>query len=39
MVTGNRERRLSKLKKDLIEGNHPSEIIDHTFTKCLQPKT
>ena len=38
IVTDNRETRLSKLKKQLIERNHPPEIIDYTFTKCFQPK-
>ena len=38
IVTDNRETRLSELKKHLIERNHPSEIIDYTFTKCFQPK-
>ena len=37
-VTDNREKRLSNLKKHLIERNHPPEIIDYTFSKCLQPK-
>ena len=38
IVTDNREKRLSELKKHLIERNHPPEIIDYTFTKCYQPK-
>ena len=38
IVTDNREKRLSELKKHLIERNHPPEIIDYTFTKCFQPK-
>ena len=38
IVTDNREKRLSGLKKHLIERNHPPEIIDYTFTKCFQPK-
>ena len=38
IVTDNREKRLSELKKHLIERNHPTEIIDYTFTKCFQPK-
>ena len=38
IVTDNREKRLSELKKHLIETNHPPEIIDFTFTKCFQPK-
>ena len=32
------EKRLSELKKYLIERNHPPEIIDYTFAKCFQPK-
>ena len=31
-------KRLSELKKHLIERNHSPEIIDYTFTKCFQPK-
>ena len=38
IITDNREKRLSELKKHLIERNHPPEIIDYTFTKCFQPK-
>ena len=38
IVTNNREKRLSKLKKHLIERNQPPEVIDYTFTKCFQPK-
>ena len=38
IVTDTREKRLSKLKKHLIERNHPPEIIDYTFTKCFQSK-
>ena len=38
IVTDNREKRLSELKKHLIERNHPPEIIDYTFTKCFQSK-
>ena len=38
IVTDNREKRLSELKKHLIERNYPPEIIDYTFTKCFQPK-
>ena len=38
IVTDNREKRLSKLKKHLIERNHPPEIIDDIFTKCFQSK-
>ena len=38
IVTDNKEKRLSELKKHLIERNCPPEIIDHTFTKCFQPK-
>ena len=38
IVTDNREKRLSELKKHLIERNHPPEITDYTFTKCFQPK-
>ena len=37
IVTDNREKRLSELKKHLIERNHPPETIDYTFTKCFQP--
>ena len=38
IVTDNSEKRLSELKKHLIERNHPPEIIDYIFTKCFQPK-
>ena len=38
IVTDNREKRLSELKKHLIERNHSPEVIDYTFTKCFQPK-
>ena len=38
IVTDNREKRLSQLKKHLIERNNPSEIIDYTFTKWFQLK-
>ena len=38
IVTDNREKRLSELKKHLIERNHPPETINYTFTKCFQPK-
>ena len=38
IVTGNREKILSEIKKHLIERNHPPEIIDYTFIKCFQPK-
>ena len=38
IVTDNREKRLSELKNDRIERNHPPEIMDYTFTKCFQPK-
>ena len=38
IVTDNREKRLSELKKHLIERNYPPETIDYTFTKCFQPK-
>ena len=34
IVTDNREKRLSELKKHLIERNYPPQIIDYTFTKC-----
>ena len=38
IVTDNREKRLSELKNNRIERNHPPEIMDYTFTKCFQPK-
>ena len=38
IVTDNREKRLSELKKHLIERNHPPATIDCTFIKCFQPK-
>ena len=38
IVTNIREKRLSELKKHLIERNQPPEIIDYTITKCFQPK-
>ena len=38
IATNSRETRLSELQKHLIKRNHPSEIIDYTFTKCFQPK-
>ena len=38
IVTDKREKRLSKIKKHLIERNHPPELIDYTFAKCFQPK-
>ena len=38
IVTDNREKRLSELKKHLIERNHPPDTIDYTCTKCFQPK-
>ena len=38
IVFDNREKRLSELKKHLIERNYPPKIIDYTFTKCFQPK-
>ena len=36
IITDNREERLSELKKQHIERNHPPKIIDCTFTKCFQ---
>ena len=33
LVTDNKEKRLSGLKKQLIERNHPPELIDYTFAK------
>ena len=39
IVIDNRVKRLSKLKKYLIEKNHLLEIIDNTFTKYFQPKS
>ena len=38
IVTDNKEKELSELKKHLIERNYPSEVIDYTFIKCFQPK-
>ena len=38
MVTDNREKRLSELKKHIIEKNHLPEVIDYTFTKRFQPQ-
>ena len=38
IVTDNREKMLSELKKHLIESNHPPETMDYTFTKCSQQK-
>ena len=38
IVTDNKEKRLSELKKHLTERNQPPETIDYTFTKCFQPK-
>ena len=38
IISDNREKRLSELKKHLIERNHPSEIIDYAFTKFFQQK-
>ena len=38
IVIDNEEKRLSELRKYLIERNHPREIIDYTFIKCFQPK-
>ena len=35
-MTDNREKRLSELKKHLMERNHPPETIDYTFTKYFQ---
>ena len=37
-MTDNREKRLSELKKHLMERNHPPETIDYTFTKYFQPR-
>ena len=34
IVTDNRGKILSELKKYLTERNHPHKIIDYTFTKC-----
>ena len=38
IVTDNKKKRLSKLKKPLTERDHPPETIDYTFSKCFQPK-
>ena len=38
IVTNKKEKRLSKLKKHLIERNRPPQIIDYTLIKCSQPK-
>ena len=38
IVTNNREKRLSELKKHPVARNHPPEAIDYTFIKCFQPK-
>ena len=37
-INDNTEKRLSELKKHLLERNHPPETIDYTFTKCFQQK-
>ena len=36
IATDNKEKRLSKLEKHLVERNHPPEIIGYTFTKCFR---
>ena len=38
IITDNKEKRLSELKKHLNERNYPSEVINYTFNKCFQPK-